>query len=259
MAASPVFELFEVICMELAAQPVQVIPEDRLDNDLLESVMEQFDETSMAEAFRRAMAQIDTHFQQRGAGLPYRLDMPTRQFHATDPDFLEFVAFCRNRRGVGGPDSKDFEIRSLRRLRKRVTGDLYRVGVPRDRLRRKRQIVAFLKDLGFEANALDRYDQDGGLDILWLPPLGSVPMRPIISLQCKNSFFDESEANSSSGRAERTLRRHSHIKADHLKFVIFNDYIDRDRFEGRAAGWTFLPLGLTDLASLVGPGLDDAL
>lgn len=44
-----------------------------------------------------------------------------------------------------------------------------------------------------------------------------------------------------------------------MKFVIFNDYIDRDVFKGRAAGWVFMPLGLTDLAGVPNAGADDIL
>ena len=55
------------------------------------------------------------------------------------------------------------------------------------------------------------------------------------------------------------MSRHTHHKSGHLKFVIFNDYIDRDRFVGRAAGWQFMPLGLTDLGSGTGVIIDDVL
>ena len=260
MSASPVFELFEVICVELSAQPVQVLSEDRFGASLMGDVKDHFDETSDAAAFKRALLELEGHMAERAGRLPYTVDVDTRTFAATDPDYIEFVAFARNHRSVGGPDSKDFEVRTLRRLRSRLTGDLHRVGVPRDTIRRKVQVVEHLEGIGFERSCFEPRDKDGGLDLLWLPPLGAVPIsRPIVSLQCKNSFFDESEANKSTGRAQRTLSRHTHLRSDHLKFVVFNDYIDLPRFRGRAAGWTFLPLGLTDLSSSSGPGLDRML
>jgi hypothetical protein len=37
-----------------------------------------------------------------------------------------------------------------------------------------------------------------------------------------------------------------------LVFVVFNDYID-DSYVGRAAGWIFIPLGLSDLGSPLQP------
>ena len=258
MPASPVFELFEVICTELAAQPTQVLAEDRLDPMLIEDIKQHFDETSGATAFKRALSEIEMHLAVRGGRLPYAVDTSTREFTASDAPYLDFVSFARNHRSIGGTDSKDFERKTLGRLRSRLTGDLRRVGVPRDRLKTKNEIVAYLADLGFERTCFEPRDKDGGLDILWLPPLGAIPMRPIVSVQCKNSYFDEDEANKSTGRAHRTLSRHTHIKSNHLKFVVFNDYIDQG-FVGRSAGWSFFPLGLTDLATPAGTGVDDIL
>lgn len=259
MPTSPVFELFEVICTELAARPTQIIAEDRVGTALIDDVKDYFDETSGSAAFRRALDDIENHLAERGGATPYAVDLPTREFKTVDPEYIEFVAFAKNHRGVGGEDAKDFEIRTVNRLRKRLTGDLRRVGVPRSRLKKKAQILPYLVGLGFDKNCLVGHDQDGGLDILWLPPLGAVPLRPVVSVQCKNSFFDEHEANASTGRARRTLLRHSHLRHSHLMFVVFNDYIDKPRFVDRAVGWTFMPLGLTDLADVRGPGVLDIL
>ena len=75
-------------------------------------------------------------------------------------------------------------------------------------------------------------------------------LRAIVSIQCKNGSFNESSANASVGRARRSLSRHSHVRScGFIQFVVFNDYIDAAGYVGRAAGWTFLPLGLTDLAT----------
>ena len=259
MAASPVFELFENVCAELATRPVQTISEDDLDPGLLEDLKLYFDETSDAAAYKNALAAIEAHFGERDASLPYSVSLELREFQVADPSYIEFVASARANRSVGGAGAKEFEAQTLRRLRTRLTGDLRRVGQPRDRRKTRLELVAYLQQLGFERNVLQGNDKDGGLDILWLPPLGAVPLRPVVSLQCKNAFFNEDEANASVGRASRTLSRHSHLRSDHLKFVVFNDYIDRDRFQGRAAGWPFIPLGLTDLAHLAGPGVDDIL
>ena len=259
MAASPIFDLFEMICSELAERPQQVISETDLEEALLQDLRDHFRSTSDASAFTQSLAEIEIHLAARGAAIPYAVELPTREFEVVDGDYIDYVAFARNHRGVGGNDSKEFEIRTLRRLRRRFTGDLHRVGVPRDLRRRKREIVEYLEGLGFDSNCLESRDQDGGLDILWLPPLGAVPLRPVVSLQCKNSFFSEDEANASTGRAQRTLHRHSHLRSDHLKFVVFNDYIDSAAFVGRAVGWTFMPLGLTDLAEPAGQGIDDIL
>jgi hypothetical protein len=177
--------------------------------------------------------------------------MLTAEFRAVDKEYIDFVAFASNARAVGGDDAKDFEIRTLERLVTRLTGSLHRVGMPRDQRQKKAEFVKYLQGLGFDENCLGAYDKDGGLDLLWLPPLGTIPLKPVISLQCKNSFFNEREATMSAGRALRTLNRHSHVRGQHhLLFVIFNDYID-ETFVGRAVGWIFLPLGLSDLGQPV--------
>jgi len=259
MVANPVFELFEDLCVELAAHNPRILNEDDINDGILEDIKDWFNETNGANAFKAALKEIERHFKERGASLPYSVDLPTREFTVTDPSFIDFIAFARSHRSVGGVDSKDFELRTMQRLRTRLTGDLRRVGYPRSKLKKKTEIVKYLVNIGFGKNCLESRDKDGGFDILWLPPLGAVPLRPVVSLQCKNSFFDESEANKSVGRAARTLNRHSHIP-EHLKFVVFNDYIDRHRFENHARGWTFMPLGLTDLAALPdGVDLDDVL
>ena len=259
MADSPVFEFFENICAELAIRPVQTISEDDIDPGLLEDLKLYFDETSKAAAYQKALAAIEAHFGERDAGLPYSVNLELREFQVTDPSYVKFIASARANRSVGGAAAKEFEVQTLRRLRTRLTGDLRRVGQPRDRRKTRRELVVYLQQLGFEQNVLQQNDKDGGLDLLWLPPLGAVPLRPVVSLQCKNAFFNEDEANASVGRATRTLSRHSHLRSGHLKFVVFNDYIDLDQFQGRAAGWPFIPLGLTDLAHLSGTGLDDIL
>jgi len=43
-----------------------------------------------------------------------------------------------------------------------------------------------LRTLGFDRPVALGWDKDGGLDILWLLPIGSIPHRPIVSVQCKN-------------------------------------------------------------------------
>lgn len=259
MADNPAFELFEVLCVELSATSPQVISWDRVGAALIEDLKDHFDEPGEAAAFNAALDALGAHFAERGAAVPYTVDRTTMEFTATHVDYLDFIAFAKNHRSSGGLDSKAFEARTLKRLRRRLTGDLHRVGVPRDRLKRKAEILSYLQALGFDKDCLGNRDQDGGLDILWLPPLGAIPLRPVVSVQCKNSYFDEKEANASNGRAERTLRRHSHIRSGHLTFVVFNDYIDLDDYRGRAVGWSFMPLGLTDLADIAAAGVDDVL
>jgi hypothetical protein len=259
MAKSPAFELFEGLCSELAARPEQTITEDDLTPGLIEDLKRHFAQTESARAYLQALESLKDHFEERSAGLPFEVDLEKREFRATDLDYIEFVAFARASRSVSGQVAKEFETRILDRLRLRVTGDLRCVGAPRATKSRKKDFQEYLESLGFSKSCLDPRDKDGGLDILWSLPIGAVPLQPIVSVQCKNSYFDEDEANRSVGRAKATMRRHSHLVADHLSVVVFNDYIDSVEFVGRAVGWSFVPLGITDLASATSTGVVEVL
>jgi hypothetical protein len=261
MAKNPIFDLFEVLCVELAGkQTPQIIDEAGLADDSLIALLQKyFRETDGARAFEAGVNALSEHFNRKEGALPFTFELSTRTFTPVDLAYIDFISFARSHRSVGGADSKEFEIRTMKRLRARVTGDLRRVGSPRDQRKTRPQMLGYLKTLGFGKKTFEPKDKDGGLDILWSPPLGAAPLRPLVSVQCKNGSFNEGEANKSSGRALRTLARHSHLQRNgHMACVVFNDYID-ESFEGRAAGWIFLPLGLSDLAGPSGPGIDEVL
>lgn len=247
MPKNPIFELFEKICVELSARPRLIISEDDVDGDLLEDLAELHDETDQAKAFDRSIEALDNHFRDKGVRLPFSFIKTKRRFQVSDKPYVDFIAGAAGRRGVGRT-SREFEVDVVDRLSKRLTGAIHRVGVPRTRCRKKREYERYLRALGFDENVLGAHDQDGGFDILWLPPLGAIPLRPLISIQCKNSSFDEEDANSSVGRATRTLNRHSYVRGQCMHFVVFNDYID-ETFLGRARAMVFVPLGLSDLGA----------
>lgn len=250
MMRDPTFELFEFLCDELTARPEPVIAADDFQiedaDDLVDALKRYYGETDTTKTFDRALDAIEEHFKARSARLPFTFDRTTREFKTADPEYVKFVSFVASRRGVGGDDAVDFETAVTKRLAARLTGSLHRVGWRRKKLTKKAEFEGYLCDLGFEKKCLEPKDKDGGFDILWLPPLGRAPLRPIVSLQCKNSFFSEKEAYSSVGRAERTIGRHSHLR-NALYLVVFNDYID-DSFVGKARAWNFIPLGLSDFA-----------
>lgn len=247
---SVIFELFEILCNELERRTdAQIINEAKLgDPELLAELKGTFQETNEAKAFERAVKALEEHFNDRGAKLPFSYDLSTREFTPQDHDYLDFISLVSGLRGKG-IDSRDFEIAALERLKHRLTGSIRRVGHPRDVHKRKVEYLSYLRKLGFDTNALEARDKDGGFDILWLPPLGAVPLRPIVAFQCKNSKFDEKDASASTERAKRTFSRHSQLRrSGTMHIAIFNDYIENVQYVGRATGWGFLPIGLSDLA-----------
>lgn len=254
MPKNPTFELFEDICDELAVRETAVIAEDHFDPTLINSLKKHFGQSDATVAYDKALDDLTLHFQAKGSSLPFEVNRATREFRSIDLDYIKFIAFASEHRSAG-PESKNFESRTMERLALRLTGALHLVGSPRKRNKKKRELAAYLQVLGFDKNCIEGGDKDGGFDILWLPPLGAVPLRPVVSLQCKNGSFSEREANHSAGRAHRTLQRHSVIRGhNHLLFVVFNDYIE-ELFHRKAVGWTFVPMGLSDLGALQGGSL----
>ena len=247
MQRNPIFELLEFICLELTARSETIIPGDDLPPGLLEDLKDRYDESLDGPAFAKALNELEQHFAAKGSTLPFFFSTTTGEFRVRENEYVTFIAFAANARGLDGPHAVEFEIQITKRLANRLTGALHRVGSPRSRNNKKKDFTKYLQGLGFEKNCLESRDQDGGLDILWLPPLGKIPIRPVVSLQCKNSSFSMKEANASVGRAHTTLQRHSHIRGHNaLYFVVFNDYID-ESYKDRSRGWAFIPLGLSDL------------
>lgn len=252
MPRNPIFELFEALCTELAGRPdAQVIDENNLSDDgLVDDLKRALRQTDPAIAFERGVEAIAAHFDSKGGILPFNYDLPTRQFTPSDTEYLSFIAFAAANRGSSS-DSRAFENRTLNQLAKRLCGSLRGVGHPRTTHAKKAEYLKYLRTLGFDRNALNPYDRDGGFDILWLPPLGTIPLRPIVSVQCKNASFDREEAGASVEQSARTLSRHSHLRrAGTIQFIVFNDYIGPE-YVGRAVGWGYIPLGLTDLAPAI--------
>jgi len=250
MPKDPAFELFELICQELVSRAEIILPDDELP-DIVEDLKNKYQETDHLKALKLAVGDLIEHFRARGSRLPFDFDVTTGRFSSTDAEYVNFISVARGSRGVGSADSKDFEIHTLNRLVRRLTGRICRVGWPRDTHKKKAELEAYLCTLGFEKESLERYSKDGGLDLLWLPPLGAIPIRPLVSIQCKNTYFDADVAAASTARASKTLRHHAYSRGHHhLMFVVFNDYIDTAYAE--RGGWNFLPLGLSDLGDPTG-------
>jgi hypothetical protein len=254
MSKKPIYELFEVICRELSSRNEVILDDNEIGSELIEEIKEYFNETDSGTAFESAIEEMKNHLIGRGTNLPFCFKKDTREFKVLDKEYVDFIYATSHHRGVGGRVSREFEKRVLERLSGRLTGEIHRVGRPRTKCKKKAEMVRYLRKLGFDKNVFESRDKDGGFDILWLPPIGAIPLRPVISIQCKNSSFDEDDANKSVGKARRTLERHSHFRSMQLHFVIFNDYID-ESYRGRAIGWQFIPLGLTDVGTLQDPAV----
>jgi hypothetical protein len=246
-----VFEFFEIVAEELSVQESRVLTRKDLQLNqehapLLDELKDEMDVESTEEAIRRAVRFLTQHFQGKGSRLPFAYEEVTARFVASDTAFLEFVRDTSNMRTLARK-SKEFELNVLQRLEQRATGTLHRVGFPRDHRKRRRQFNEYLEQLGFSGEVLFGKEKDGGSDILWELPLGAVPHRPIVSVQCKNGEFNMDQAHKSVGAGCISLGQHRGLQPNvHIPCVLFNDYIHSEILTSKALN--FVPLGLSDLS-----------
>jgi hypothetical protein len=251
MRSNPAFDLFEEICTELSDKDETVLTDDDFKPATLESVKRWSKETATHSALAKTLEYLRDHFGARGSVLPFSYDLPTGRVVVSNRPYIDFVFNAQEQRS-SPKESKDFECATSIHLASRLTGIVRRVGSPRKKHKSRKNFAAYLvREFNFRKKVLVGQDKDGGLDILWFPPLGSFPFRAMVSIQCKNSLYNRDEGFKSVGRAKQTLRRHSHATAEenHLHCVVYNDYIDEKVIE-HARDAEFVPLGLSDLAPL---------
>jgi hypothetical protein len=243
-------ELFEAICEELNAHSTSTITEEVISEDVVEELANRYKTIEFQPTLDRSLQDLEAHFSAKGSSLPFQYDLRTMQFESRDRDYIEFVVTVNSIRGRPLPDSKTFEEEVCRRLATKLTGELHSIGYERRKKRSVREFGRYLEQLGFTQEALDPNANDAGLDILWFPPLGKTPIRPMISFQCKNSSYDKQDGFESVGQTETTFHRHRNMTAaqTYICCVVFNSYID-ESFDHRTRGLTFVPLGLSDMAS----------
>jgi hypothetical protein len=250
---NPLFEFFEVVAEELATEDSRVLTRSDLqirdeDSPLLDELKREMKANSTEDAITRAVAALKVHFEAKGAQLPFEYDSAIGRFTARDQEYLTFIKNMSSIRSIGRR-SRDFEHSVAERIGQRAPGAVHRIGHPRDTKRKSKDFNAHLRTLGFAKPVLLGREKDGGLDILWMLPIGTIPHRPFVSVQCKNGKFDIEAADASIGAGIRSLSQHAGLQASvHVPCVLFNDYIEPTGLTSKQLN--FVPLGLTDLATL---------
>lgn len=250
---SALFEFFELVAGELSSvEPTVITPESLKakgkESSLLEDLNREMGVSSTEEAIKSAVDELQKHFRAKGAILPFEYDPETARFMVTDSDFLAFIRKMNSIRSEPRR-SHDFECIVAERFVHRATGSIHRVGHPRDKKKTKKAFNSYLATLGFAQTVLFGKEKDGGLDILWLLPIGSIGLRPIVAVQCKNGLFNMDDADKSIGACSRSLGQYGGLlERVHVSCVLFNDYIYPKILPRKQLN--FVPLGLTDLAPL---------
>lgn len=255
---TPTFRFFEAVCADLSATPSRVITREdfeakQAEAPLLDELKVEYKKASAFEAMVAAVEALRVHFESKGSLLPFTFDPLSGRFTATNLEFVGFIDAMNNIRSIG-TKARDFELGVAEKLARRTTGAIHRVGHPRTIRRTTREFNQYMKQLGFRPQVLlGRKEKDGGLDILWLPPLGAIPHRPIVSVQCKNALLKPSDIERPpTGTTSASLSCHLGFQPQvHLYCVMFNDYIDSKCLPPKQLN--FVPLGLSDLGELTGP------
>jgi hypothetical protein len=250
---TPTFRLFESVCNELAdAQSVVITRDDFVVDGPNAPLMDELDlECRRSDddgALNDAVDSLSKHFASKGASLPFSYDSTTGRFTSLDAQYIDFVDMMRNIRSNPNKSS-EFEQQATERLALRTTGVIHRVGWKRTKYQQAAKFNQYLQEhVGFTRNVLLGKEKDGGLDILWAPPLGSFPHRPLVSVQCKNGEYDREVADGSLGTSKASLDRQDGLFPDvHIYCVLFNDYITPEILPEKRVG--FVPLGISDLAA----------
>ncbi len=254
MAAGSLFEFFEIVVQELNTSKSRVITALELSergksSSLIDDLKVLTKASDSEDAIGKSVLLLENHFLGKGSSLPFSFDNATKRFDSLDDNYLKFINEMISIRSVG-KRSKDFECGVAERLKLKATGSIHRVGFPRDTKKKKGQFLSHLKTIGFNADP-DPWqpDKDGGLDILWVLPIGSIPHAPILSLQCKNGNFNMDDADKSVMVGNRSLGEHAGLQSQiHVPCVLFNDYVYTERLVKKRMNW--VPLGLSDLARL---------
>lgn len=176
---SALFNLFEAVADELSSETSVVLtPEDLRVSDeeepLFGNLRRETKAATTEEAVYSAVRRLAEHFKGKGSRLPFDYDAETGRFSARDLEFLTFVKQMREIRSLS-QRSRDFELSALERLGRRAVGALHRVGFPRDNRRSQPAFNKYLKSLGFARRVALGKEKDGGFDILWLLPIGTIP------------------------------------------------------------------------------------
>lgn len=214
--------------------------------DRISELQEEFKTTTPEKAIKELRRFIESYFEERNLApiLQISLNPPCATIIA--PEGARFILAARSFRGRV-KSAKDFESLVATQLSKKLTGQVMCVGYPR----KQKPVALFrgeMNGLGINLDGVKRIN-DGGLDVLWLPPLGKKAEIPFVNFQCKNTETLGDDVIKSVSDARKTLKRHElFTQSEFLIFAVVNTYLEpkmvRDSF-GRGCVYLGLPELLT--------------
>lgn len=216
--------------------------------DRIGELQTQFKVRNPALAIKALKSFIRKYFEERRLlpVLEITLDPPAvRIFSREGAEFLMAAKALRGDKTAG----KQFEDLVAKRLAAKLTGRVMNVGYPR-RHCPTADYMEQLRELGIDASKFKKI-KDGGMDVIWIPPLGKKSEIPFLNFQCKNTEVIGNDVKISLNDFRRTSNRHElFTNSEFLVFIVVNTYLDKRLIEASSKRG-YVCLGLPELLASV--------
>lgn len=213
-------------------------------------LQDEFEVANPRDAIKSLKIYIEKYFKERGLIPVVEIGLDPPRAKIVSNDSARFLLDAKKLRGVKR-EGKEFENLVARQLSGKLTGQIINVGYPR----KNNKSAIFkqrLKELGVDVKKL-KHVKDGGLDVIWLPPLGKKSEIPFVNFQCKNTEVFGNDVKVSVLDARKTWSRHKRLSESvFLIFVVANTYLTPKMVDD-ANGRGYVCLGLPELLECSNP------
>ena len=240
----PSFSIFELMTEEATNRGGEwLFQYDELDR--AGELQKQFKVKSVEAAIRALKPFLEQYFRERNVEQVIEISLAPPKVKILSTEGAKFILDSMSLRGKAKA-GKSFEDLVASQLSRKLTGQVMSIGY-----RQRQGVPAFrntLKELGIDlTNA--KHLKDGGLDVIWLPPLGKKSEIPFLNFQCKNTETIGDDVKGSVSDARKHLHSHHLFRPDDfVVFAVFNTYLDPKMVKdskGRGCVYLGLPELLT--------------
>jgi hypothetical protein len=250
----PAFRVLEKLIDETLSRGTFYFDDKDIGDVEIIELQEEFDVSTAEEAIEECMRYLSEYFDKRCVQNPIDITLRPATAQLINRSDAEFILAVRDLRGKKEkPKCKEFENLVARQLEKKLTGRIFNVGDPRV----DKRLVKFkelLVELGLDTSEMSSRMRDGGLDILWVPPLGADNMTPIVAFQCKNAVVPGNDIKVSASDALATMGNHRIFRSQgqQIVFSVVNTFLE-DSVLLKAKSRQYAFLGLAELLQATSP------
>lgn len=218
----PSFSIFELMTEEATNRGGEWLFEyDELDR--AGELQNEFKIKTLEGAIRALKPFLEQYFAERNIEQVIEITLTPPKVKILSVAGAKFILASKALRG-NSKSGKRFEDLVANQLSRKLNGQVMSVGY-----RQRQGVAAFrstLKELGVDLTGA-KYLKDGGLDVIWLPPLGKKSEIPFMNFQCKNTETIGDDVKGSVSDARKHLHSHQLFRPDDfLIFAVFNTYLD---------------------------------